>query len=67
MTMAIHPAPRPVCPPTGCHHEASIRACEGCGSTAGVTVTHLRTGGTYAVCDTCWERGRRGWHRGAAR
>jgi hypothetical protein len=21
MTMAIHPEPRPVCPPTGCRHE----------------------------------------------
>lgn len=51
------------CPPVSHTHAPLPVACEGCGSTDGVKRTRLAGGGSYAICDPCWERGRRGWHR----
>lgn len=56
-----------ICSPTLHRHPSPPRGCEGCGSTAGVEVTHLRTGGSYAICAGCWDRGRHGWYREAKR
>ena len=53
------------CEATIHRHPAMPVPCEGCGSTAGVTTTRLAGGGSYAICDTCWARGRRGWYRTA--
>ncbi len=44
-------------------HPPMARACEGCNGTRDVVITHLRTGGSYAICGPCFERGRRGWFR----
>lgn len=51
------------CPPDVHVHEPAPAACEGCGSTTGVALTRLAGGGSYAVCDPCWDRGRKGWYR----
>lgn len=53
----------PACSTALHRHEPLPRRCEGCGSKRDVSVTHLVTGGSYAICEACYQRGRNGWYR----
>jgi hypothetical protein len=51
------------CPSTYHRHDPAPVACEGCGTTTGVTLTRRRGAAPYGICDRCWDRGRKGWFR----